>query len=62
VGLLLARATSGALASLLYGVTPHDLTIFALSWMVLALIAVLASAAPAIRAMRTDPCVTLRYE
>jgi ABC-type antimicrobial peptide transport system permease subunit len=62
VGLILARAISGVLSSLLYGVTPHDLTIFALSWIVLALIALLASAAPALRATRTDPCVTLRYE
>ena len=62
VGLVLASAISGLLSSLLYGVTPHDLPIFALSWIVLALIALLASAAPALRATRTDPCVTLRYE
>lgn len=62
VGLILARAMSGLLSSLLYGVTPHDLTTFALSWIVLGAIALLASAAPALRATRTDPCVTLRYE
>jgi putative ABC transport system permease protein len=62
VGLFLASAMSSLLSSLLYGVKPHDLTIFALSWIVLALIALLASAAPALRATRTDPCVTLRYE
>ena len=62
VGLILARAISGLLSSLLYGVSPHDLTTFVLSWVVLALIALLASAAPALRATRTDPCVTLRYE
>ena len=62
VGLILARAVSGLLSSLLYGLSPHDLTIFVLSWIVLALIAMLASAAPALRATRTDPCVTLRYE
>lgn len=62
VGLILARTISGLLSSLLYGVTPHDLLTFALSWTVLAVIALLASAAPALRATRTDPCVTLRYE
>jgi putative ABC transport system permease protein len=62
VGLILARAISGVLSSLLYGLTPHDLTIFASSWIALVLIALLASAAPALRATRTDPCVTLRYE
>ncbi len=62
VGLVLARAISGLLSSMLYGVTPHDVTTFALSWIVLALIALIASAAPALRATRTDPCVTLRCE
>ncbi len=62
VGLILASAISGVLSSLLYGVTQHDLATFVLSWTVLAIIALLASAAPALRATRTDPCVTLRYE
>jgi putative ABC transport system permease protein len=62
VGLGLAAALSGVMASLLYGVKPHDLTTFALSWIILTGIALLASAAPALRATRTDPCVTLRYE
>ena len=61
-GLALAVALSGAMASLLYGVKPHDFITFALSWIVLAAIALLASAVPAARATQTDPCVTLRYE
>jgi len=61
-GLALAVALSGVLSSLLYGVKPHDFTTFALSWIMLAAIALLASAAPAVRATRTDPCVTLRCE
>jgi putative ABC transport system permease protein len=61
-GLALAVALSGVLSSLLYGVKPHDFTTFAASWIVLTGIALLASAAPALRATRTDPCVTLRYE
>jgi len=61
-GLALAVALSGVLSSLLNGVKPLDFTTFALSWIILTLIALLASAAPALRATRTDPCVTLRYE
>ncbi len=61
-GLGLAAALSGGMSSLLYGVKPHDFTTFALSWIILTSIALLASATPALRATRTDPCVTLRYE
>jgi putative ABC transport system permease protein len=61
-GLALATALSGVLSSLLYGVKPRDFVTFALSWIVLAAVALAASAAPALRATRTDPCVTLRYE
>ena len=61
-GLALAVALSGVMSSLLYGVEPRDFTTFALSWITLTAIALVASAAPALRATRTDPCVTLRYE
>ncbi len=61
-GLALATALCGVMSSLLYGVKPNDFTTFALSWIMLTSIALLASAAPALRATRTDPCVTLRYE
>ena len=61
-GLALAVALSGVMSSLLYGVKPHDVTTFALSWILLTLIALAASGAPALRATRTDPCVTLRSE
>ncbi len=61
-GLALAVALSGVMSSLLYGVKPRDFTTFAFSWTVLTLIALLASAAPAVRAIRTDPSVTLRHE
>jgi putative ABC transport system permease protein len=61
-GLALATAFSGVLSSLLYGVKPRDFATFTLSWIVLAAVALAASAAPALRATRTDPCVTLRYE
>jgi putative ABC transport system permease protein len=61
-GLALAIALSGVMSSLLYGVKPRDLTTFAVSWVVLTVIALLAGAVPALRATRADPCVTLRYE
>jgi putative ABC transport system permease protein len=61
-GLALAIALSGVMSSLLYGVKPHDFTTFALSWILLAAIALLAGAAPAMRATRTDPWLTLRHE
>jgi putative ABC transport system permease protein len=61
-GVALAWAASGVLSSLLYGVKAHDAATFAISWVVLTGVALLASAAPALRATRTDPNVALRYE
>jgi putative ABC transport system permease protein len=61
-GLVLAVALSGVLSGLLYGVKPRDITAFALSWIMLTAIALLAGVAPTLRAMRADPCVALRYE
>jgi len=61
-GLALAFALSGVMSSLLYGVKAHDFTTFALSWIVLMMVALLAGAAPAVRATRADPCVALRSE
>lgn len=61
-GLALAAALSGVLSGLLYGVKPRDFVAFALSWTVLTAVALVASAAPALRATRADPCTALRYE
>ena len=62
IGLALAVALSGAMRGLLYGVSPWDIATFALSWLVITAVAFLASAAPAMRAARTDPSVAIRYE
>lgn len=62
VGLALAIALSGVMSGMLYGVKPRDFTTFAVSWVMLTTAAMLASTAPALRAMRTDPSITLRYE
>jgi predicted permease len=61
-GLTLAFALSGVMSSLLYGVKAHDFTTFAVSWIVLMIVALLAGVAPAVRATRTDPCAALRNE
>jgi ABC-type antimicrobial peptide transport system permease subunit len=50
------------LASQLFGVTPHDPTVLALTTAVLAVAAFVAAVIPARRAMRVDPMIALHYE
>jgi putative ABC transport system permease protein len=50
------------IASLLYGVTPFDVTTFASVTVVLAVVALWASFIPAHRAANSDPMSSLRYE
>jgi putative ABC transport system permease protein len=57
-----AFALTRFLESLLFGVTPLDVTTFAVVAGVLGLAALTASAAPALRAARADPAVALRSE
>jgi putative ABC transport system permease protein len=58
VGLLLARV----LSSLLYGVQAWDPTIYFAVPLLLALVTLVATLVPAIRAATLDPVVTLRYD
>jgi len=51
-GLLLAAALTRWLAALLFGVQPHDLVTFVGSAALLAMVALIACAAPALRAAR----------
>jgi putative ABC transport system permease protein len=62
LGLVGAYALSQLLASILYGVNPHDVRVFAAAPGTLAVIAVAAIVVPAIRASRVDPLTALRQE
>jgi predicted permease len=60
VGLVGALIAAHLMASLLYGVSPYDLSIFAGVTVVLTAVAIAASYVPALRAMRLDPITTLQ--
>jgi putative ABC transport system permease protein len=59
-GVILAAATASMMASLLYGVRPHDPAIFLLVPLLLLAVAALASYIPARRATEVDPMAALR--
>jgi putative ABC transport system permease protein len=61
-GLVCAGVLSRSLAALLFGVTPLDPVTFGAAAAVLVLTAAVATIAPALRAARVDPIVTLRNE
>ena len=62
VGLAGSYASVQALRSLLFGITPHDMTTFVVAAVLLTATTVLACLVPSIRATRVDPVVALRAE
>ncbi len=62
LGVAGALVVGRAIASLLYGVTPHDPLVLSLVIVILGAVAAVASYLPARRATRVDPMVALRYE
>jgi len=60
IGLLLAAAVAPTIATLLYGVHPIDLAVFASVPLVLLIVAFFSTYVPARRAMAVDPVVALR--
>ena len=60
VGLVFAASSASVMASLLYGVRPHDPAVFLSVPLLLFAIAVLASYLPARRATKVDPLIALR--
>ena len=61
-GLVFSASTASLMASLLYGVRPHDPTVFLIVPLLLLAVAALASYLPARRASRVDPAQALRAE
>ena len=61
-GLAIAFAAGRLVASLLYGVTPHDLPVFIGSTIALLAVGIVASALPSMRAARVDPVAALRTD
>jgi putative ABC transport system permease protein len=61
IGLILALFSSRALSALLYNVHAFDVPTFLLVTFVLALVALLASYIPAVRATKADPMLALGH-
>jgi putative ABC transport system permease protein len=62
IGFLVALGATRLMATLLYGVSANDISIYAVVIVLLGAAAFFASYIPARRAMKVDPMVALRYE
>jgi ABC-type antimicrobial peptide transport system permease subunit len=61
-GIVLALVVARVISSMIFGVSPADPVALGTSVIVMAAIALAASAVPAVRATRTDPATVLRAE
>ena len=59
-GVVFAASTASLMATLLYGVRPHDPAVFIVVPLILLAVAILASYIPAWRATKVDPIIALR--
>jgi predicted permease len=59
-GMIFSASTASMMASLLYGVRPHDPAVFLIVPLLLLAVAALASYLPARRAMKVNPMIALR--
>jgi putative ABC transport system permease protein len=59
-GVIFSASTASMMASLLYGVRPHDPAVFLVVPLLLLVVAIAASCIPAWRATKVDPIVALR--
>jgi putative ABC transport system permease protein len=59
-GVIFSASTASMMASLLYGVRPHDPSVFLMVPLLLLVVAIAASYIPAWRATKVDPIVALR--
>jgi predicted permease len=59
-GVIFSASTASMMASLLYGVRPHDPAVFLMVPLLLLVVAIAASYIPAWRATKVDPIVALR--
>ena len=62
VGLVASYLLRRTIENMLYGVSPHDIPTYAAVGVLLALVAMIASAVPAVRATRVDPMTALRAD
>jgi putative ABC transport system permease protein len=62
LGVGIAFAAGRLVASLLYGISPHDLPVFIGATISLLVVGILASALPSFRAARVDPVAALRTD